>query len=235
MSERLQKLLIFPFGGNARETLMVAIAQNQIKKRWHILGFIDDNLNIKGKTCCGFPVLGSREILDKYPRAKVIAVQGRDNNYWQRKEIIASLQIPVDRWAVLTHPNVAIASDAHVGYNTVLMSGCVVSTGVFIGNHCVVLPNTVLSHESSIGDYTLIGSNVSVSGYVNIGESCYIGTGSKIIQEIKIGNTALVGLGSVVIKPVPPKTVVAGCPAKVLHQLRIVSKGKKESPKNAGC
>lgn len=233
MNRRLQQLLIFPFGGNAREALMVAIAQNQARKRWHILGFIDDNLSLRGKTCCGFPVLGGREILNKYPRAKVIAVPGRDDNYWQREKIISSLNIPYRRWAALIHPSVALASDALVGYNTVIMSGCVISTGASVGRHCVILPNTVVSHDSCVGDYTLIGSNVSVSGFVDIGESCYVGSGVKIIQEISIGNKALLGMGSVVIKSVPLETVVAGCPAKALRKLKMVSKPGKEFGKNA--
>jgi len=73
----------------------------------------------------------------------------------------------------------------------------------------------------------LIGSNVSVSGCSEIGESCYVGSGSRIIQEIKIGNRSLIGMGSVVIKSVPAETVVAGCPAKIIHKVKMPLKASK--------
>lgn len=232
MSRKPQQILIFPFGGNAREALMIIIAQNQIKRQWRILGFVDDNLSLKGKTCCGFLVLGGREILHKYPKAKVIAAPGTDNNYWQRKEIVDSLKIPLERWTTLIHPDIVLANDARIGYNSIIMSGCVISVGVSIGNHCIILPNTVISHDSCVGDYTLIGSNVSVSGNVKIGELCYLGSGARLIQGIKIGNRALVGMGSTVIKSVPAKTVVAGCPAKHIRKVKIVSKSNESGDRN---
>lgn len=233
MLKKIQQLLIFPFNGNAREALMVAIAQNQIKKRWNIIGFIDDDLTKKGQTACGFTVLGGRNIFERYRDAKVIAVPGRDSNFFLRQKIIDSLKLPPQRWAVLIDPTVTVANDARIGYNTVLMPGCVVNATANIGNHCVVLPNTVISHDSHIGDYTLIGSNASISGGVTIGEGCYIGTGSSIIQEIRIGNGSLVGMGSAVIKSVPSKTIVAGCPAEIIRRPCRYTKAKKER-KNAG-
>ena len=166
-------------------------------------------------------MLGNRDILRKYPNAKIIAVPGRDTNFYKRRQIISSLGVNPARWAALIHPNVILAKDAKLGYNTVLMPGCVISVGVSIGNHCLFLANSVVSHDSCVGDYTLVGSGVSISGSVNIGDSCYIGSGSKIIQEIMIGNGALVGIGSVVIRPVQKETVVAGCPAKIIKSVNM--------------
>ena len=179
-------LLLFPFGGNAREALITALAQNKQNPTWNVLGFIDDNCSVWGKECCKIKVLGDKKYFNIYHKAKVIAVPGRPDNYWLRKDIIQSLGVMPDRFKMLIHPSVDIAEDARIGVNSVIMSGCVVSTGVVIGNHCVVLPNTVISHDTNIGDYTLIGSNVSISGGVSIGDSCYIGTGTSIIEEIKM-------------------------------------------------
>lgn len=43
------------------------------------------------------------------------------------------------------------------------------------------------------------------------------GLGGFIKQGIAVGNGAVVGMGSVVIKSVPPYSVVAGNPAKLLR------------------
>jgi acetyltransferase-like isoleucine patch superfamily enzyme len=46
-----------------------------------------------------------------------------------------------------------------------------------------------------------------------------IGSGSTILCNVTIGENALVGAGSVVTKDVPPNSVVAGKPARVIKTL----------------
>ena len=46
-----------------------------------------------------------------------------------------------------------------------------------------------------------------------------IGSGSTILANITIGENALVGAGSVVTKDVPPNTIVAGNPARILRKI----------------
>jgi len=43
-----------------------------------------------------------------------------------------------------------------------------------------------------------------------------IGAGAKVLGNIRIGECSRVGAGSVVLKDVPPRTTVAGVPAKVI-------------------
>jgi len=52
-----------------------------------------------------------------------------------------------------------------------------------------------------------------------IGKGCYIGSNAIIIGKVTIGDYAVVGAGSVVTKDVPPRTFVAGVPAKMLKML----------------
>ena len=46
-----------------------------------------------------------------------------------------------------------------------------------------------------------------------------MGSGATILAGVTIGEGAIVGAGSVVTKDVPPRTVVAGNPARVLRTL----------------
>jgi acetyltransferase-like isoleucine patch superfamily enzyme len=46
-----------------------------------------------------------------------------------------------------------------------------------------------------------------------------IGSGATILSNLSIGENAIVGAGSVVTKDVPPNSVVAGNPAKVLRHI----------------
>lgn len=55
-------------------------------------------------------------------------------------------------------------------------------------------------------------------GQIVIGNDIWIGYGTIILASCKsIGNGAVIGAGSVVTKDVPPYSVVAGVPARVIH------------------
>ncbi len=71
-----KKLLLFPFGGNAREALISIFAINNIQPEWEIVGFLDDDHSVHEKDYCGIKVLGGRELLSAYDSAYVLAVPG---------------------------------------------------------------------------------------------------------------------------------------------------------------
>jgi sugar O-acyltransferase (sialic acid O-acetyltransferase NeuD family) len=209
-----KKLLLFPYGGNARESLLSVFAVNEIQEEWNIVGFIDDDPSQYGKDCCGIKVIGGRDMLKEIPDAFVLAVPGSPTSYLRRKDIIGSLQLDQSRFASIIHPSAVLAPDAVIGHNTIVMPNVIISCGVRIGSHCILLPNSVVSHDSVVGDYCCIGSNVSISGSVTIGSECYIGSGVKVRESVRIGNRSLVGLGSNVISDIEESIVVVGNPAK---------------------
>jgi len=214
-----KKIILFPFGGNAREALPSIFAVNKIRKCWDIIGFMDDNSSLRGRVCCGVKVLGGRELLKKYKNAKILAVPGNPDNYLKRKNIINALVTGKSRFATIIHPNAAISPDAKVGINTVIMENVVISCGVNIGDHCVILPNTVISHDSAVGAYCCIGSNVTISSNVIVGPESYIGSGASIRNNIFIGSRSMVGLGSNVVSDVKKDVIVAGNPARILKTI----------------
>lgn len=96
--------------------------------------------------------------------------------------------------------------------------------------------------EVSIGCRCLVGSNVSITdndGHpldpaeramnlplpveafipVQIGDDVWIGEGATILKGVTIGDGAVVGAKSIVTSDVPPFTVVAGLPARVVKHI----------------
>ena len=55
---------------------------------------------------------------------------------------------------------------------------------------------------------------------ITIGDGAYIGTMAILIGPVTIGEHAVVGAGSVVTHDVPPRTFVAGVPAKVVRHFQ---------------
>ena len=53
-------------------------------------------------------------------------------------------------------------------------------------------------------------------GCIEVMDNVFIGSNSTILYNVRIGPNAVVAAGSVVVKDVPPGTIVAGVPAKVI-------------------
>ena len=81
--------------------------------------------------------------------------------------------------------------------------------GVHVGAYSyIAFEARILCHDRTRGLYL----------HTRIGENCFVGGRSLILPGIDVGDGSVVGAGSVVTKPVPPNSIVAGNPARVLRQ-----------------
>lgn len=207
----MEKLLIFPYNGNALE------AMDCLGDQFELVGFIDDTVTRHGDTPYGVKVY-DRSALEKFPDARVLAVPGSPVSFPKRHEHIGSLNIPVERLVSVIHPSVRIGKHVKMGRNCLIMAGVVITSNAVIGDHVCILPNSVVHHDSVVKDYTLIGSNVAIAGGTTICNNCYIGSGTNIINGITIGEFTLVGMGSNVVKSIPANARIAGNPAKEIKK-----------------
>lgn len=87
---------------------------------------------------------------------------------------------------------------------------------ISIGDNCTLSDDVrVLAHDASTKiylDYTKIAP-------VEIHNNCFIGAGAIILPGVSIGPNSIIGAGSVVTKDVPPHTVAAGNPARIISSL----------------
>jgi acetyltransferase-like isoleucine patch superfamily enzyme len=110
---------------------------------------------------------------------------------------------------------------------------------VIIGDHTRVgLHNTIIG-PVTIGHHVNLAQGITVTALnhvfsdtgkrideqgittvpVVIEDDIWIGANAVILPGVKIGNHSVVAAGAVVTKDVPPHTLVAGVPAKVIKQL----------------
>ncbi|XP_057492525.1 serine acetyltransferase 4-like isoform X1 [Actinidia eriantha] len=86
------------------------------------------------------------------------------------------------------------------------------ATGVVVGETAVIG-----SRVSLMQGVTLGGTGKEIGDrHPKVGEGALIGASATILGNIKIGEGAMIAAGSLVLKDVPPHSMVAGIPAKVI-------------------
>jgi acetyltransferase-like isoleucine patch superfamily enzyme len=119
-------------------------------------------------------------------------------------------------------PFVEIQKNSHVGVrckissHTFICEGVTIEDEVFIG-HGVMFVNDTFPRATTAGQLQTEKDWKVERTVVKAGAS--IGTGATILANLVIGEGAMVGAGAVVTKDVPPYTIVAGSPARVLRRL----------------
>lgn len=111
--------------------------------------------------------------------------------------------------------HIEVGENFFANYNFIVLDG----NYVRIGDNVWIAPNVGIyaaGHPLDVEDR--IGGE-EYAFPVTIGDNVWIGGGVTIIGGVTIGKNAVVAAGSVVIRDVPPDTLVAGNPARVIRKL----------------
>jgi acetyltransferase-like isoleucine patch superfamily enzyme len=114
--------------------------------------------------------------------------------------------------------NASIGQRCKIQSHTFICEGVTIEDEVFVG-HNVNFINDKYPRATAQGgglqteaDWTVLPTHV--------GRGASIGTGAIILGGVTIGEGSIIGAGAVVTHDVPPHSVVAGNPARVLRSLQ---------------
>ncbi len=112
---------------------------------------------------------------------------------------------------------VKIGADCKVSSHTFICEGVTVEDGVFVGHNVSFINDKYPRSTNPDGAMQTEADWAVVKTLVKKGAS--IGTSTTVLCGVTIGENAIVGAGSVITKDVPPNSVVAGVPARVIRKV----------------
>ena len=136
--------------------------------------------------------------------------------------------------------------------NARLEPGCIVREGAEIGDHVIGMMGAVVNIGAVVGEGTMLDMNCVVGARALVGKNCHIGAGAVlagvleppsaqpvvieddvliganavVLEGTTVGKGSVVAAGAVVTKDVPPMSVAAGQPARVIKEVDAKTKDK---------
>lgn len=117
-------------------------------------------------------------------------------------------------------------ANTQIGYNSFVgaVESITIKQGTVISNNVTIVDNNnhpVNPYDRIIMQKSKVGSDFrkwkySDSKPIIIGENVWIGQYARINKGVRIGNNSIVAANTVVTKDVPPNSIVAGNPGKIV-------------------
>ena len=120
---------------------------------------------------------------------------------WLRRSLVGTKRLVYNRvWGMDIHPTATFSLSAKFDKTF--------PRGIHVGERSyVALEAIVLAHDMTRAKKT----------HTRIGRHCFIGAGAIVLPGVTVGDGSIVAAGAVVTKDVPPASIVAGSPAKVIR------------------
>ncbi|MDD7688944.1 MAG: acyltransferase [Clostridiales bacterium] len=121
-------------------------------------------------------------------------------------------KVNIEKNAVFS-AKVSLGSRSGIGINARINGRCVIGNDVMMGTDCVIITR---SHRHDRTDIPMMDQGFEEERPVFVGNDVWLGDRVIILPGVHIGDGCIIGAGSVVTRDIPPYSVAAGIPAKVI-------------------
>lgn len=209
----MKDIVIYGAGGFGREIACLIKLINEKERKWNVVGFLDDNPEIKGTVNEYGKVLGGIDWINSYNKPLAVAVAvGSSADVQDISSKINNLHVDFPN---IIAPSVTFLDKESVrmGKGNIICSSCLISCNVTIGNFNLMNGFIPVGHDTVIGNYNVIMPSTNISGRVSIGDRNFLGVKSTVLQCVKIGNDVRIGAGSVLMRNTKDGNLYMGNPA----------------------
>jgi 2,3,4,5-tetrahydropyridine-2,6-dicarboxylate N-acetyltransferase len=123
-------------------------------------------------------------------------------------------------------PGAIIREGAKIGRDCIIMMGAVVNIGAEIGAGTMIDMNVVCGARAIVGKNCHIGAGAVLAGVLEppgripvvVEDNVLVGANAVVLEGVRVGRGSVVAAGAIVVSDVPPASVVAGSPARVIKK-----------------
>ena len=149
------------------------------------------------------------------PSSSHSKISKRIRAFWTKRIVgYCGKNVNIEKHASFT-PELRIGDNSGVGIK------CEMNGPVFIGSNVMMGPEVVVyttKHRFERIDLTMIEQGMEEPQTVTIGNDVWIGRRVIILPGVTIGDGCVIGAGAVVTKDIPPFSIAAGVPARVVKK-----------------
>ena len=110
-------------------------------------------------------------------------------------------------------PKVSLGNYSGIGVNARIHGACTIGDHVMMGENCVIITR---NHRHDRTDIPMMEQGFEEERPVVIGNDVWIGDRVTIMPGVHIGDGCILAAGSIVTHDIPPMSIAAGIPARVI-------------------
>jgi sugar O-acyltransferase (sialic acid O-acetyltransferase NeuD family) len=224
---RVQRTLVLGAGLGAMQVVDILSHDPRVQ----VVGYVDDNVELHGKTVYGLPILGPSNLAEEWFRAgrydaAIISVS--TSNYVRRRwyEWLKRIGVPLIN---AIDPTAKLNRGAMLGEGNIVCAFVHVGVETRIGNNNFLSAYTSVDHHNLWGSHITTGPAVATSGCVQVEDDVKMGTGIFIQPHITIGRGAQIASGAVLTRSVPELYVAKTRVNTELTPVREPSRGPRST------
>lgn len=213
ISEEMKDVAIYGAGGFGREVACIIRQINQETPTWNLIGFFDDNPDLKGKSNEYGEILGGVDVLNVWPKPiNVLMAIGSGHIV---KKVLDKIENKfVEFPNLLYRVTYADPDNVIIGKGNIIITSHL-SCAAHLGDFNVLNGSVVFGHDVFVGNLNTFMPATRISGEVTIGNLCFFGVGSIVLQQIKVSDKVKLGAGSVLMTKPKSDSLYIGVPAKL--------------------
>jgi acetyltransferase-like isoleucine patch superfamily enzyme len=131
---------------------------------------------------------------------------------------------------VTIYDSATVVGEVRIGDHTWIGPFCSLdgTGGLTIGSYCSISSGTHLMTHDTVRWALSGGRQQYEYSPIRIGDHCFLGVNSVVTRGVSIGDRCVVGAGAVVTADLPPLSIAAGVPARMIGRVAVSEDGTVE-------